>query len=102
MGRVVLVLLLTAFGRALAQEMPARMSVEVGGGVKMDFVLIRPGSFMMGSENGDTDEKPVHQVTITRPFYMGIYEVRQAQWRAVMGDNPSNFVGDDLPVECVS
>jgi formylglycine-generating enzyme required for sulfatase activity len=56
----------------------------------------------MGSENGDLDEKPVHQVTITKPFYMGIYEVTQAQWKAIMEDNPSNFVGDDMPVECVS
>jgi len=81
------------------KALPEKMSITLGGGVKMDFVLIHAGSFMMGSEKGDSDEKPVHEVTITKPFYMGIYEVTQAQWKAVMGDNPSNFKGDDLPVE---
>jgi formylglycine-generating enzyme required for sulfatase activity len=92
---------LLAPGLAPAQERPAKLSLDLGGGVKMDFVLIRPGSFMMGSEKGD-DEKPVHKVTITRPFYMGVYKVTQAQWKAVIGDNPSSFKGDDLPVEQVS
>jgi formylglycine-generating enzyme required for sulfatase activity len=78
------------------------MTITLDGGVKMDFVHVRPGSFMMGSEKGEADEKPVHEVRITKPFYMGIYEVTQAQWKAVMGDNPSNFKGDDLPVEQVS
>ena len=74
-------------GAAWAQE---KMTITLDGGVKMDFVLIKAGSFMMGSEKGD-DEKPVHKVTITKPFYMGVYEVTQAQWKAVMGDNPANF-----------
>ncbi|MBA3804430.1 MAG: SUMF1/EgtB/PvdO family nonheme iron enzyme [Acidobacteria bacterium] len=70
--------------------------------IGMGFVRIPPGSFMMGSENGEKDEKPVHQVTINDGFYMGKYEVTQAQWQAVMGANPSNFKGDSLPVEQVS
>ena len=60
----------------------------------MEFVLIPSGEFQMGSNNGDSDEKPVHPVRISKPFYMGKYEVTQAQWKAVMGDN--------LPVENVS
>lgn len=57
----------------------------------------------MGSENGSAvDEKPVHGVTITEGFYMAKYEVTQAEWRAVMGNNPSAFKGDNLPVEMVS
>jgi formylglycine-generating enzyme required for sulfatase activity len=68
----------------------------------MEFVWIPPGSFMMGSENGDSDEKPVHQVTFREGFYMGKYEVTQAQWQQVMGTNPSNFKGDSLPIETVS
>lgn len=68
----------------------------------MEFVLIPPGTFMMGSNNGEADEKPVHQVTINHSFYMGKYEVTQAQWQAVMGNNPSNFKGNNLPVEQVS
>jgi formylglycine-generating enzyme required for sulfatase activity len=43
-----------------------------------------------------------HEVTITKPFYMGVHEVTQSQWRAVMGNNPSYFKGDDNPVEMVS
>ncbi len=58
---------------------------------------------MMGSTNGEADEKPVHQVTINYSFYMGKYEVTQAQWQAVMGNNPSNFKNcGNCPVEEVS
>lgn len=68
----------------------------------IEFVRIPAGSFMMGSEDGNSYEKPVHRVNITRDFYMGKYEVTQAQWKAVMGTNPSYFKGDNLPVERVS
>lgn len=58
----------------------------------------------MGSTEGDPNEKPVHQVTINYSFYMGKYEVTQAQWQAVMGNNPSKFkdCGGNCPVEEVS
>lgn len=65
-------------------------------------VLIPAGSFMMGSTNGDAGEQPVHRVTIGKPFYVGKYEVTQAQWSAVMGNNPSENKGADNPVEQVS
>jgi formylglycine-generating enzyme required for sulfatase activity len=68
----------------------------------IELVLIPPGEFMMGSENGNADEKPVHRVTIGTGFYLGKYEVTQAQWQAVMGNRPSYFKGDNLPVERVS
>ena len=55
----------------------------------------------MGSHKGDSDEKPVHRVTVS-DFYMGKYEVTQKQWKAIMGNNPSYFKGDNLPVENVS
>jgi formylglycine-generating enzyme required for sulfatase activity/predicted Ser/Thr protein kinase len=67
----------------------------------MRFAWIPPGQFLMGSDKYSY-EKPVRRVTITRGFYMGVYPVTQAQWKAVMGDNPSNFSGDDRPVETVS
>jgi parallel beta-helix repeat protein len=75
--------------------------------IGMDFVLIPAGEFDMGSppdEEGRWDcEGPVHHVTIGNAFYMGRYEVTQRQWRAIMGDNPSWFTGNDnLPVEQVS
>jgi formylglycine-generating enzyme required for sulfatase activity len=75
--------------------------------IGMEFVLIPAGEFDMGSPSDEEGrhywEGPLHHVTIEDPFYMGKYEVTQAQWCAIMGDNPSNFAGDDdRPVECVS
>ncbi|MDT4955692.1 MAG: hypothetical protein QOJ02_3830 [Acidobacteriota bacterium] len=72
-------------------------------GVKLEMVEIPAGSFCMGSPDGarESDEHPQHQVTVQN-FYMGKYEVTQAQYQAVMGTNPSEFKGDNLPVENVS
>lgn len=74
------------------------MSNQLG----IEFVYVPSGSFVMGSDKGSADERPARRVMIRRGFYMGRYEVTQAQWRTVMGDNPSNFKGEDLPVEQVS
>lgn len=63
-------------------------------------VYVAGGSFSMGS-NENNDEQPVHQVRVSS-FYIGKYEVTQAQWQQVMGSNPSYFKGDNLPVEQVS
>lgn len=70
----------------------------------MDMVWVSPGKFLMGDADGkgDPDEKPVREVRLTRGFYFGASEVTQGQWRELMGSNPSEFVGDDLPVEGVS
>ena len=74
--------------------------------IDMEFVLIQPGEFNMGSPANETgrynDEGPIHHVTISEAFYLGKYEVTQKQWHEVMEDNPSYFKGDDLPVENVS
>lgn len=66
------------------------------------FVAIQPGQFMMGSRDGERNERPPHQVTLTRAFELQKTETTQAEWRAVMGSNPSHFRGDDKPVESVS
>ena len=70
-----------------------------------NFVRINGGTFTMGSLTNETgrndDEEPQHQVTI-KSFYIGKYEVTQKEFREVMGTNPSNFKGDNLPVENVS
>lgn len=71
-----------------------------------NMVYVSSGTFTMGgtSEQGSDaydDEKPTHNVTLSS-YYICKYEVTQALWRAVMGSNPSNFKGDNLPVECVS
>ena len=75
-------------------------------GVSFEMVEVRGGTFRMGatSEQGSDaydGEKPVHSVTLSG-YYIGKTEVTQALWKAVMGSNPSEFKGDDLPVERVS
>lgn len=71
--------------------------------IGMEFVLIAAGTLKMGSNDGSADERPVHIARISRPFYLGKHEVTQAQWQAVMQNNPSRFSGHpDLPVEQVS
>ncbi|MBC6481212.1 MAG: formylglycine-generating enzyme family protein [Hormoscilla sp. GM7CHS1pb] len=78
---------------------------SLGNGVTLDMVSIPGGTFMMGSpasEKGrDSDEGPQHRRTIA-PFFMGKFPVTQAQWQAVMNNNPSRWKGEDLPVERVS
>jgi formylglycine-generating enzyme required for sulfatase activity len=65
-------------------------------------VLVEGGTFQMGGDyGGEEDEKPLHTVTL-RSFYLGAYEVTQREWIAIMGNNPSTFKGDALPVETVS
>jgi formylglycine-generating enzyme required for sulfatase activity len=70
----------------------------------LELVRIPSGSFTMGSATGKSDEKPTHEVRINYSFFMGRYEVTQAQWQSVMGGNPSYFkdCGGTCPVEYVS
>ena len=73
--------------------------------IGMRLMRISPGTFKMGSppsEQGDSDEHPQHEIKISRDFYIGIYEVTQGQYQKIMGNNPSEFDGDDLPEEQVS
>jgi len=74
--------------------------------IEPEMIFVQGGTFTMGctSEQGDDCddyELPAHQVTLSN-FYIGKFEVTQAQWRSVMGDNPANFKGDNYPVEQVS
>jgi len=83
------------------------ITIDLGGGVKLEMEKIPAGTFKMGSPSGETDrrpnEGPLHAVTISKDFYMGKYEVTQGQWTKVMGSNPSEFKnGDNCPVETVS
>ncbi len=72
-------------------------------GVTFNMVRVEGGTFQMGSNDSeaDSDEKPVHQVTLSS-YSIGETEVTQVLWEAVMGSNPSNFKGSNLPVENVS
>ena len=75
---------------------PAEVTLDLGGGVTTKMVLIHPGNFMMG------EEKDRHEVILSKPFYMGVTEVTQAQYEVVMGTNPSYFKGATNPVDNVS
>ena len=92
----------------LAQQKPEIVNfVETVKRLNMKMVWVEGGTFQMGAtleqgSDADSDEKPVHTVTLAS-YYIAECEVTQAQWRAVMGKNPSYFTGDDSrPVECVS
>ncbi len=81
------------------------MTVDLGGGEKLELVWIEPGSFMMGSPASEANrnkDEVQHLVTLSKGFWMGKYEVTQGQWERVMGNNPSEFKGSRNPVECVS
>jgi formylglycine-generating enzyme required for sulfatase activity len=67
-----------------------------------EMVFVEGGSFIMGSEDFNDDEKPVHEVILS-PFSIGRFEITQAQWKAVMGQNPSVYKNcNDCPIESVS
>lgn len=83
-------------------------SFQFRNSIDIDFRLIPKGEFMMGGKDGEIgslpNEKPQHKVTIAKQFYLSYYEITQGQWKAVMGDNPSQNknCGDDCPVDSVS
>ncbi len=91
---------------AIPAVAPTSDQKNITNSIGMEFVLIPVGEFDMGSPSNEAGrwnaEGPVHRVKISNAFYMGKYEVTQKQWRDVMGTNPSNFKGDNLPVEYVS
>ena len=78
--------------QAAARERQAAKVFSLPGGAEMAFVWIPPGVFQMGSPSGergrDSDEGPLHEVEISRGFWLGTYEVTQGQWASVMGTRP--------------
>jgi formylglycine-generating enzyme required for sulfatase activity/outer membrane protein assembly factor BamB len=81
---------------ALSQDQLHREKIIVlPDDVKLELVLIPAGEFMMGEPGETTGSRMQHRVKITRPFYMGKYEITQAQWKAVTGYNPSNRCGSE-------
>jgi formylglycine-generating enzyme required for sulfatase activity len=79
-------------------DLPKELAVDLDGGVKLEMVLIPAGSFTMSGAGGGA----IHKVNITKPFYMGKYEVTQEQWEKIIGGNPSQIKGGTNPVENVS
>ncbi len=94
----------TALGAAQDGPAVAYSTNDVG----MQFASVPAGQFPMGCSEGvkpvecGSEEKPRHTVQITKGFELGKTEVTQKQWQAVMGSNPSQHKGDDLPVEEVT
>ena len=79
--------------------------VEIAG-ASFKMIPVKAGKFTMGSPNTETgsgtNERPQHEVTLTKDYWIGETVVTQALWKAVMGTNPSRFKGDELPVERVT
>ena len=78
-----------------ADQTSRELTLDLGDGVKLELVYIKPGTFVMGGESTTESrfvcvEVPKHEVTITKGFYLGKYEVTQAQYDAIMGSNPSS------------
>ena len=107
---------INAGGKVIGREVKQGrfFTEDLGGGTSIDMVAIPAGKFLMGTHETEqeeyTDEGPEHEVTLKR-FYMSKFEVTQANWRAVaaqprvtrdLNPEPSNFKGDDLPVENIS
>jgi formylglycine-generating enzyme required for sulfatase activity len=104
MRRLFLALLLIAVSCAPPEPLQRTWTEPT---VSMDFVRIEPGSFDMGTpldEHMRESQEVLHRVTLTRAFYLARFEVTQAQWERVLGENPSQFrdCGPDCPVENVS
>ena len=89
-----------------AMPLPKEGTLVLGEKISMKIVLIPAGKFLMGSPDGEkersTDEGPQRQVSVTKALYVGVTEVTQEQYEALMGKNPSNFKGAKNPVEQVS
>ena len=87
------------FAQRFGEGMPEEdITVTLPGGAKLEMVWIQPGRFLMGSAVSEPgrrdDEGPQQKVTITKGFYLGKYEVTQAQWQSVMNTRPWDAVGN--------
>lgn len=82
---------------------PIIRKIELGDGAHIELILIPAGEFDMGSaypeQSRANDEGPVHRITISKPFYIGRYEITQAQWKAVMGYSLSHLKDPNLPAD---
>lgn len=103
--------------QAKAPEMPRQIQtgmqtegrpIQISNSIDIEFKLIPKGQFLMGAKPNElgsmSNEKPQHQVTIGKLFYISKFEVTQGNWKAIMGNNPSQNIkcGDDCPVDSVS
>lgn len=84
-----------------SEKILKNLNFTTSNGIEM--VSVIPGSFNMGSSDGEADELPVHNVTLTKRFQIGKYEITQAQYTALKNSNPTQYdTGSSLPVSDVS
>jgi formylglycine-generating enzyme required for sulfatase activity/tRNA A-37 threonylcarbamoyl transferase component Bud32 len=96
-----LVLVAALVGFLLLRGKTSKNDPDSIGGDLANMIRIEGGRFMMGSNYGDADERPIREVTVST-FYLSPYELTQAEWSQYMPVNPSSFVGSDRPVEGIS
>ena len=102
---VVACLMLVGLSHPGWSQAPAEKPGKLKNSIGMEFASIPAGKFLMGSPETEKErdgDETQHEVTLTQGFRMGVHEVTQAQYEQVMGQNPSHFKGNTLPVETVS
>ncbi len=77
------------------------ITIDLGNKISLEMIYIPGGSFIMGTNEGEIDELPAHEVTLD-DFWIAKCETTQAQWQQIMGSNTSNNKGNDLPVERIT
>jgi len=81
------------------QTPPATLDLKLDESCSLVLLRVPAGSFVMGDAVAREDARPVHNIELSRPFYLGKYEITQQQWLTVMGYNPSRFVDPTAPVD---
>ena len=87
--------------RVILKSALPSLELPLKGAESIQLIEVEPGEFMMGEDNGSSDELR-HLVKLTQKFWIGRHEITQKQWKAVMENNPSNFKNDDNPVEGIT
>ncbi len=84
------------------EKIQPTITVSLPSGQVIDFILVEGGEYFMGDDNGRYDwEKPAHRVKVSS-FYIGQYPLTQSLWQVITGENPSEFKGENRPVDNVS
>lgn len=83
-------------------DIGASLTLDLGGGEDLQMVWVPPGEFEMGSTDGSTWEQPVHQVVISKGFWMGKYEVTRSQWAQVMKGDAQQGAISQWPMQGLS
>ncbi len=87
--------------KTLSDYVNKQLIAKAGANESIEMASLPGGCFMMGSDKGSHDERPVHEVCLS-PFKLDKYEVTQSQFQAQMGSNPSAYVGGNLPVDSIT